>query len=120
LGGIWQGLEEDVGKDLDPFDLICHVAYDQPPLTRQERANNVKKRNYFGKYSQAAQQVLSVLLDKYADAGVQEIENIHVLKIKPLDQLGSPMEIANNCFGGKQQYQQAITELAQSIYSEVA
>ena len=115
-GIIWEVLEQEVGKDLDPFDLICHVVYDQPPLTRRERANEVKKRNYFTKYSDTAQAVLSTLLDKYADAGVQEIESINVLKVQPLDQFGSPMEIVKNGFGSKQDYQQAISELEAEIY----
>ena len=68
-GVLWEVLEQEVGKELDPFDLICHVVYDQPPLTRRERANNVKKRNYFTKYNDTAQQVLTRLLDKYADQG---------------------------------------------------
>lgn len=115
-GVIWQALEEEVGKDMDPFDLICHVVFDQPPLTRKERANNVKKRNYFTKYSETAQTVLNTLLDKYADGGITELESIHVLKVKPLDELGSPMEIAKNAFGGKQEYQQAITDLEAELY----
>lgn len=87
-GILWDVLAEEVGKDLDPFDMLCHVVYGQPPLTRKERADNVRKRNYFTKYSDAAQTVLSNLLDKYADAGVEEIENIQVLKLKPFDQMG--------------------------------
>ena len=109
-------LEEEVGKDLDPFDLICHVVYDQPALTRKERANNVKKRNYFTKYSDTAQTVLSTLLEKYADEGVQEIENIHVLKVKPFDELGSPLEIVKKGFGNKQAYLQAVNDLETEIY----
>jgi len=119
-GVIWEAFAEDVGKDLDPFDLICHVVYDQPPLTRKERANNVKKRNYFTKYSDTAQRVLDALLDKYADAGVQEIENVNVLKVKPLDQIGSPLEIVKKGFGGKPQYQQAISELEEELYRDDA
>ncbi|MBL4909620.1 MAG: DEAD/DEAH box helicase family protein [Alteromonadaceae bacterium] len=119
-GVIWQALEDDISKDLDPFDLICHVAFDQPPLTRKERANNVKKRNYFTKYSAQAQKVLNTLLDKYADAGVQEIESIHVLKVQPFDQMGKPMEIAKQAFGGRKGYDQAITELETEIYSNKA
>ncbi len=115
-GIIWQVLEEEVGKDLDPFDLICHVVYDQPALTRKERANNVKKRNYFTKYSDTAQTVLSTLLEKYADEGVQEIENIHVLKVKPFDELGSPLEIVKKGFGNKQAYLQAVNDLETEIY----
>jgi type I restriction enzyme R subunit len=116
-GIIWDVLEEEVGKDLDPFDLICHVVFDQPPLTRKERADNVKKRNYFTKYSETAQTVLNTLLDKYADEGVQEIENIHVLKVKPLDQLGRPLEILKNGFGSKQAYLDAVSELEAEIYN---
>ncbi len=116
-GVIWQALEEEVGKDMDPFDLICHVVFDQPPLTRKERANNVKKRNYFTKYSETAQTVLNTLLDKYADGGVNEIESIHVLKVKPLDELGSPMEIVKKAFGNKKNYEQAISEMEIALYS---
>jgi len=117
-GVIWQALAEDVSRDLDPFDLICHIAFDQPALTRRERADNVKKRNYFGKYSGAAQKVLNALLDKYADIGVSEIESINVLKVKPLDQLGTPLEIVKNAFGNKKEYDQAITELENALYSD--
>lgn len=115
-GVIWEVLEQEIGKELDPFDLICHVVYDQPALTRKERANNVKKRNYFTKYSETAQKVLSTLLDKYAEEGVQEIENIHVLKVKPFDQFGNPLEIIKQGFGGKPQYQEAIKELEHELY----
>lgn len=115
-GVIWEVLEEEVGKDMDPFDLICHVVFDQPPLTRKERANNVKKRNYFTKYSETAQTVLNTLLDKYADVGVHEIESIHVLKVKPFDQIGKPAEIAKKAFGGKKGYDEALTELKSELY----
>ena len=115
-GIIWEALQEEIGADMDPFDLICHVVYDQPPLTRRERANEVKKRNYFTKYSETAQKVLNALLDKYADAGVEEIESLNVLKVKPLDQLGSPMEIVKQGFGSKKDYQQAISDLENEIY----
>jgi type I restriction enzyme R subunit len=116
-GVIWQALEEDVGRDMDPFDLICHVAYDQPPLTRKERAEKVKKQNYFAKYSETAQQVLNALLDKYADQGVTEIESIQVLKVTPFDQMGQPKEIVKNAFGNKQAYEQAISELEALLYA---
>ncbi|MEL0636755.1 DEAD/DEAH box helicase family protein [Marinomonas sp. TI.3.20] len=115
-GIIWEALEEEVGKGLDPFDLICHVVYDTPPLTRRERADNVKKRNYFTKYGETAQQVLNQLLDKYADVGVQEIESINVLKVTPFDQYGRPAEIVKKGFGGKPQYDAAIKELEFEIY----
>lgn len=98
-GIIWEVLAEEVGKDLDPFDMLCHVVYGQPPLTRKERAENVRKRNYFTKYSEAAQAVLDNLLDKYADAGVQEIESIQVLKLKPFDSMGTLPEIIKTVTG---------------------
>lgn len=115
-GIIWEALREEVGNDMDAFDLICHVVYDQPPLTRRERANQVKKRDYFTRYSESAQAVLNVLLDKYADAGVGEIESLSVLKLKPLDQLGSPMEIVKQHFGDKEGYKKAISDLEAEIY----
>ena len=115
-GVIWQALEDDVSRDLDPFDLICHVAFDQPPLTRQERADSVKKRNYFGKYSEAAQTVLNTLLDKYADSGVTEIESKDVLKVTPFDKMGRPLEIVKTAFGSPQLYQAAISDLESALY----
>lgn len=117
-GVLWGVLQEEVGKELDPFDLICHVVYDQPPLTRRERADNVKKRNYFTKYNETAQQVLTNLLDKYADQGVAEIETKDALKVSPFTELGRPLELAKKGFGGPQQFEQAITELEQEIYRE--
>lgn len=116
LGILWDVLAEEVGKDLDPFDLLCHVVYGQPPLTRQERAANVRKRNYFTKYAEPAQQVLNTLLDKYADEGVQEIEDVLVLKLKPFDALGRPGEIIRAGFGNKAAYEQAVNELENEIY----
>ena len=119
-GVLWEVLAEEVGKDLDPFDLICHVVYDQPPLTRKERAENVKKRssssNYFTKYSDTAQTVFNTLLDKYADAGVQEIENKNVLKVAPFTAIGRPIEIVKKGFGKPADYEQAISELEAEIY----
>ncbi|EBH3647883.1 DEAD/DEAH box helicase family protein [Salmonella enterica] len=115
-GILWDVLAEEVGKDLDPFDMLCHVVYGQPPLTRKERADNVRKRNYFTKYSDAAQSVLSNLLDKYADAGVEEIENIQVLKLKPFDQMGTLQEIITDGFGDKGTYMQAVSDLESEIY----
>ncbi|MGL5336662.1 MAG: type I restriction-modification enzyme R subunit C-terminal domain-containing protein, partial [Enterovibrio sp.] len=117
-GVLWDVLQQEVGKELDPFDLICHVVYDQPPLTRRERANNVKKRNYFTKYNDTAQLVLASLLDKYADQGVREIETKDALKVAPFTELGRPLELAKKGFGGPQQFEQAITELEQEIYRQ--
>ncbi|WP_318493813.1 EcoAI/FtnUII family type I restriction enzme subunit R [Photobacterium leiognathi] len=109
-------LAEEVGKDFSIFDLICHIAYDQPPLTRRERAQNVVKRNYFSKYSEQAKQVLEALLEKYCDEDITSIESGQVLRLKPFDQLGTPIEIVNDVFGGKQHYDAAIAELEQQIY----
>ncbi len=116
IGIIWEALEQEVGKDMDPFDMICHVVYDQPPLTRKERADNVKKRNYFTKYGDVAQEVLSNLLDKYADAGVSEIENMTVLKVAPFNEIGRPLEIIKKGFGDKEAYLKAVNELESEIY----
>lgn len=118
-GVIWEALEEDVSRELDPFDLICHVAYDQPPLTRRERADAVKKRDYFAKYSEKAQIVLNNLLDKYADNGVAEIESISVFKVAPFDAMGGPMEIVKSAFDNKKNYEAALTELESALYSAV-
>lgn len=119
-GVIWKALEQDVSKDMGPFDLICHVVYDQPPLTRKERADNVKKRNYFTQYNEAAQNVLNSLLDKYADSGVTEIESKDVLKVTPFREMGRPLEIVKTAFGGKQQYEDAISELEQALYKDIS
>lgn len=117
-GVIWKALEEDVSKDMGPFDLICHVVFDQPPLTRKERAENVKKRNYFTKYNEAAQQVLNSLLDKYADVGLSEIESKDVLKVAPFDKMGRPLEIVKKAFGSKEEYEKALVELEQQLYQQ--
>jgi len=108
-------LAQEVGKDYDPFDLVCHVAFDKPPLTRRERAENVKKRNYFTKYGDKARAVLNALLDKYADEGIEHIENIDILRVQPINGFGTPVEIIK-CFGGKEAYQQAVKELEKQLY----
>ena len=118
-GVIWDALKTEVGRDIDAFDLICHVVFDQPALTRRERANDVKKRNYFSKYSEVAQDVLNSLLDKYADVGVQELENINILKVPPFSDLGKPKEIVTKVFGGKKDYAEAIIDLEQALYELV-
>lgn len=108
-------LKEEVGKQFDPFDLICHIAFDQPPLTRKERAEQVKKRHYFAKYNQQAQAVINSLLEKYAQDGLSTIESMEVLKLAPLNQHGSPIEIIKT-FGSKANYLQALGELEQALY----
>jgi len=111
-------LAQEVGKDYGDFDLICHIAFDQPPLTRKERANNVRKRNYFTRYGDQARAVLEALLDKYADEGVTSIENNKVLKLNPFDNIGTPVEIINGVFGGKANYEQAVQELEQALFNQ--
>lgn len=108
-----------VDKEADLFDLICHVAYDQKPLTRKERANNVKKRNYFTKYGNGARAVMENLLDKYADEGINNIETLDILKLQPFDSLGSITEIVRT-FGGKNEYLKAVKELEEEIYKQTA
>jgi type I restriction enzyme R subunit len=117
-GIVLDHLAAEVGKDYGDFDLICHIAYDHPPLTRKERANNVKKRNYFTKYGDQAKAVLTALLDKYADEGISTMESAKVLKLKPFSDMGTPVEIINQVFGGKDRYEQAIQELEQEIYNQ--
>jgi len=113
-------LAQEVGKDYGDFDLICHIAYDQPPLTRAERANNVKKRNYFTKYGDQARAVLEALLDKYADEGITTIESPKVLKLNPFDRLGTPVEIINDVFGGKANYEQAVQDLEHELFKQTS
>jgi type I restriction enzyme R subunit len=116
-GIMIDALYDAVDKQVDLFDLICHVAFDQPPLTRKERANNVKKRNYFTKYGEKARKILETLLDKYADEGVENIESIEVLRVKPFDEYGSPIEIISH-FGDKQHYLNAVKELETELYKQ--
>ena len=119
-GVFFEALEEEIsrksGKEFDPFDLICHVAWGMPPLTRKERADNVRKRNYFTKYGDQARRVLESLLDKYADDGVRSIEETQILTIEPFTDMGTPMEIIRT-FGGLDQYQEAVHELETMLYS---
>jgi type I restriction enzyme, R subunit len=112
-------LADQVGSDLDAFDLICHVAFDQPPLTRRERVDRVRKRNVFAKYGENARAVLDSLLEKFADGGLNSLESMDILKVDPLTKYGTPIEIIQ-IFGGKQFYLAAIQELETQIYQEVA
>jgi type I restriction enzyme R subunit len=114
-GVLVSALQDAVGREVDLFDLVCHVAYDQPPLTRKERANNVRKRNYFAKYGSQAKAVLEALLDKYADEGITTIESTEVLSIDPLTEFGTPGEIIR-LFGNKETYTKAIKELESYLY----
>ncbi|MEJ5993387.1 DEAD/DEAH box helicase family protein [Pedobacter sp. Du54] len=114
-GVMVEALYEAVDKQVDLFDLVCHVAYDQPPMTRKERANNVKKRNYFTKYGDQARKVLEALLDKYADQGIENIENIQILTVPPINEFGSVTEIIK-AFGSREEYENAIRELENELY----
>lgn len=115
-GILLEALAEEVGRDFDAFDLICHVVWGAPPLTRRERADEVRKRDYFTKYGEQAQRVLEALLAKYADEGVGQIERPQILNVAPFTEFGTPMEIAN-IFGGRKNYQDALQELTQALYS---
>ena len=117
-GIVIENLAEEVGKEYGDFDLICHIAFDQPPLTRKERAKNVKKHNYFTKYGEQANAILNALLEKYADKGITSIENTKVLKLKPFNEIGTPMEIINGVFGGKANYENALKELEKELFKQ--
>ena len=120
-GILFEELREEVkqktGKDLSIFDLICHVTFDMPPLSRKERAEKVKKRNYFGKYSEKARAILNALIDKSADDGIMEIESREILKFQPFDTFGTPYEIVKE-FGGKDKYEEAIRELEKELFND--
>jgi type I restriction enzyme R subunit len=117
-GVLLEHLQEEVGKDLDYFDLICHIAFDQPPLTRKERANEVRKQNYFAKYSETAQKIIEGLLTKYENEGITAIEDNAVLKIKPLNAIGSPVELVR-AFGKKKDFEKALKELETQLYKNI-
>lgn len=114
-GVIFAALNEEIGSAFDPFDLICHVAFEQKPLTRRERAEQVKKRDYFTKYGDLARKVIAALLDKYSDQGVLDLENPEIIRLDPLSRLGSPVEIIR-AFGGKPAYDAAIHALTDELY----
>jgi type I restriction enzyme R subunit len=114
-GVFFAALNEEIGSAFDPFDLICHVAYEQKPLTRKERAERVKKRNYFTKYGDLARKVIAALLDKYADDGLLDLENPEIIRLDPVSKLGAPVEIIR-AFGGKSAYDAAIRDLTDELY----
>lgn len=116
-GVFFDDLCDEVGKDLDPFDMILHIVFDQPPLTRKERAENVRKRNYFTKYGKQAAEILDALLTKYADSGLTNLENVDVLKVDPIKQYGTQVYIVNTIFGGIAKFREAIKELEAAIYA---
>jgi type I restriction enzyme, R subunit len=116
-GVLFEALEGEVGKNLDPFDLVCHVAFGKPPLTRRERVENVKKRNYFAKYEGRAQAVIDALLEKYADSGITAIDDISDLQVIPFNEFGTPYEIVNDIFGGRENYMEVVKKIEESIYA---
>lgn len=116
-GLLLEPLQDEVGKDLDPFDLICHIAFDQPPLSRRDRANQVKKRDVFTKYGPQARAVLEALLAKYQDEGVvADLDNVKVLEIPPFNTMGTPLQLIKQ-FGGKAGFEQAVHELQDALYA---
>lgn len=115
-GVLLEALEDNVSHDMDPFDLICHVVFDQPPLTRRERADNVRKRDVFTKYGDTARAVLDALLDKYADQGIDAIEDVTVLKVDPIARLGTTAELVRS-FGGRTEYTEAVRALEAELYN---
>ena len=118
-GLVLDAIAEELGKELDPFDLICHVAFDAKPLTRRERAANVKKRDVFNKYGEQARAVLDALLAKYADQGVFNLDDVSVLRVPPLTELGTPVQLIN-AFGGKDKFVAAVHDLQAALYQETA
>lgn len=114
-GIILENLVTEVKKDLDVFDLVCHIAWDMPPLTRSERADRVKKRNYFTKYGDKARVIINALLDKYAEEGIENIEDLSVFRVEPFSQFGTPIEILK-IFGGRDKYMHLVEELEKELY----
>lgn len=114
-----EALQDEVGKDLDAFDLICHVAFDRPPLTRRERAENVRKRDVFTKYGPQARAVLEALLQKYQDEGVINLEDPRILQIAPFDSMGTPVQLIKE-FGTRIDFESAVHELQSALYQEAA
>jgi type I restriction enzyme R subunit len=118
-GVLLEALRDQVGGDVDAFDLVCHVVYDQPPLTRHERAAAVRKRDVFTRYGEQARAVLDALLGKYADGGLIDVQDIGILRIQPLSDLGTPIELVSR-FGGREGYVSAVRDLEAALYAQPA
>ena len=118
-GLLLDPLADEVGKDLDPFDLICYVAFDRPPLTRRERVENVRKRDVFAKYGDRARAVLEALLQKYQDQGILNLDDPRNLKLAPFDKMGTPIELLKE-FGGPKGFEKAARELQSALYQKAA
>ena len=118
-GVIIEALQEQVGAGMDSFDLVCHVVFDQPPLTRRQRAARARKSDIFTAYGQQARRVLDALLEKYADEGIVPVEKMEVLQVPPLSGLGTPVELVR-AFGSRDDYREAVRKLEEEIYKAVA
>ena len=112
-----EALAEEVGQAYGPFDLICHVAFDQPAMTRKQRADRVRGREYFAEYGDKARAVLDALLEKYADEGIEDVEDMNILKVDPLNKIGTPVEIVRS-FGSRDDYLRAVRGLEDQLYKE--
>lgn len=119
-GLLLEPLVEEIGKDLDPFDLICHIAFDQPPLTRRERANQVKKRDFFTRYGPQARAVLEALLSKYQDEGlVGGLDDVRVLQVPPFSAMGTVTQLIKP-FGSRAGFEQAVHDLQDQLYQSAS
>jgi len=116
-GVLIDALREQVGGEYDPFDLICHVVFDRPPMSRKERARKVRTQSYFDRFGTEARAVLDAILEKYSDEGLLDMESMEVLRVDPIRSFGTPVEIINGIFGGKSNYIKAIRGLETCLYS---
>jgi type I restriction enzyme R subunit len=120
-GLLLEPLQQELGLELDPFDLICHIAYDQPPLSRRERAARVQKQDVFSRYGPQARAVLEALLAKYQDGGVvDELADVKILQIPPFSAMGTPMELLHRFGGKKADFERAVHDLQAALYAEAA
>jgi type I restriction enzyme R subunit len=116
-GVVFDELREEAGKDLDVFDLILHVAYDKKPLTRSERINNLRQNDYFSKYQGAAREIIDRLIEKYSEEGITAIDGIEDLQVSPFTEYGTPVEIVNEIFGGREAYLKVVKEIESALYA---
>lgn len=116
---LFDALAEEVGREFDAFDRVCHVAYGQPPLTRRERAEQVRKRNYFTRFGEEARAVLDALVDKYAAEGLTSMDDLGVRRVHPFPEMGTPLEIIDH-FGSKERFLEALRELELTLYEKGA
>jgi type I restriction enzyme R subunit len=117
-GVALEELRKEVGKDLDTFDLILHVAYGKKPMTRSERVKKAQGNDYFAKYQGKAREIIDLLLAKYTDQGITSIDDIGDLQVSPFTEFGTPLEIVEEIFGGRATYMEVIKEIENSLYAE--